>query len=210
MRYRYTIVAIILLVATFTINFLNYDWASQSEAGISAIKNIPETIDEWTGSDIHLDPAVYNILETKSIIHRNYIFGQNGVFLSIVYYPDTKVDLHAPEACLGARGERIEKSPRILKMNVNGRPIELEVNQLIANIGNSSDLVFYFYKAGSYIGKSYILLRLNIAKNKLVSFNKSGALIRVSTRIESKNQELAAERLKRFIEIIMPYLVNFL
>ncbi|WP_054031606.1 exosortase C-terminal domain/associated protein EpsI [Desulfatitalea tepidiphila] len=209
-RNRYLIIIGALALMAVTINCFDYDVFSKADEGVAAINNIPKVIDGWLGTDSYLEPSIYEILETKSIIHRNYKSNQGEVFLSLVYYPDTKVDLHAPEACLGGAGERLLKSPQTLEINSNRKTLKLEVNQLVTNNGNFSDLVFYFYKSGSYMGRSYFKLRLNIAKNKLVSSNKSGALIRVSTRIQQENVDLGSERLTRFLGALVPFLVEFL
>lgn len=207
---RYLIVIVVLGLLTFLVNIYDYDIFANADDGLSAVKQMPVSFDEWKGTDIYLDPSVYEILETKSIIHRSYNSDIDEVFLSIVYYPDTKVDFHAPEACLGGEGAEVEKVSKTIKLNIEGKPLELEINQLIRKNIEYDELVYYFYKAGKYMGKSYIALRLNIAKNKFFDKNKSGVLIRVSASLSDKDNDTVAETLRQFIEKLTPFLIRYL
>lgn len=207
-RNRCFILIVILLLMTSLVTILEYDIFEKSDYGLEIIKRVPYHIGEWKGTDVKLNEDVFEILETKSIIHRNYASEKNDVFLSLVYYPDTKVDFHAPEACLGGSGERLEKEKKILNIDINGKKIELHVNQLVRKNGLFKELIFYWYKAGAYMGESYFGLRFNIAVNKMVSKNKSGALIRVSTKIDNDKYDEASDRLKRFIEKLTPSLIS--
>lgn len=207
---RYIILFAILSLLSAIVNVLNYDVFAKSDDGLLAVKQIPESIGVWEGNDVHLDSSVYEILETKSIIHRIYTSSISAVFLSIVYYPDTKVDFHAPEACLGGSGNRLEKSPKTIQLNIDGKPFNLEINQLINKNIRYNELVYYFYKAGTYMGKSYFALRFNIAKNKLFNNNKSGALVRVSTVIPDNGDNNIEKSLKQFLEDLMPFLIRYL
>ena len=203
-RNRYLMVTAVLLLLCCIVNRLDYDIFEKNDIGIKAIKKIPYKIKKWTGKDVYLSENIYKILETKSIVHRNYVSESSNIFLSLVYYPDTKVDFHAPEACLGGSGERLLKESKTLTFE--DKNYNLDVNQIVRRIENYEELIFYWYKAGAYMGKSYLGLRFNIAKNKITNRDTSGALIRVSTAINNKNYEKASEELKQFIEGITPIL----
>jgi EpsI family protein len=192
-------------------NYLSYDTYHNAEVGMEAIQNIPLEIGRWQGEDIPLENLIYEILETTSIIQRTYrtLNGQD-VLLSIVYYPETKVDFHAPEACLAGQGVEIQKLPKSINILYGGREITLNVNQLIWKHDTVEKLVFYCYKAGSFLGRSYIKLRFNLAANKFTNAGKSGSLIRVSTRIQDSDIEKASEILNDFLTQLYPYLVRSL
>jgi EpsI family protein len=206
MQNRYLIVIAIMLFTSVFVHFLSYDTYYQAEAGIRAIKNIPLEFGQWQGKDIPLDEQIYEILETRSIINRAYR-GKNGqeVLLSIVYYPETKVDFHAPEACLGGQGIQIEKSARIIHIN-SGKDIKIKLNQLIWQQKSKRMLVYYFYKAGDFIGQSYIKLRLNLAMDKFFNKEKSGSLIRVSVPVLHGDTQRASTTLVNFIEELYPFM----
>ena len=126
MQNRYLIIIAIMLLTSVFVHFLSYDTYYEAEAGIRAIKNIPLEFGQWQGKDIPLDEQIYEILETRSIINRAYL-GKNGkeVLLSIVYYPETKVDFHAPEACLAGRGIQISKSDQTITIIPNEKKVTI-------------------------------------------------------------------------------------
>ena len=207
---RYLTLVLILSISSALINLLSFDKYNDAQAGIQAIKKIPLSIGKWKGHDFPVEDLIFEILETKSIIHRNYTADKNNVFLSLVYYPQTKVDFHAPEGCLAGEGVEISKTVKEIYINEEGKNLKLVVNQLVRQNDGSEELIYYFYKAGDFIGPNYIKLRLALAINKLTSKEKSGSLIRVSTPIESSNAEYAQARLKEFIEALYPFLISAL
>ncbi len=207
-RSRYLTLVLILSVTSVLINFLSYDKYNDAQAGVQTIEKIPHTLGKWTGRDFPIEDLIFEILETKSIIHRNYQENNSSVFLSLVYYPQTKVDFHAPEGCLAGQGVNISKSLKDIYINVRGNNQKMVVNQLVRQKNDSDELIYYFYKAGDFIGPNYIKLRLALALNKLTSQGKSGSLIRVSTPINSNNIQDAQKRLKEFIEKLYPFLIK--
>ena len=207
-RNRCLILVLILSVSSVLINFLSYDKYTDAQAGIQAIEKIPHNIGRWKGHDFPVENLIFEILETRSIIHRDYTANKSNVFLSLVYYPQTKVDFHAPEGCLAGQGVEISKTVKEIYINVEGNRLKLLVNQLVRQKDGSEELIYYFYKAGDFIGPNYIKLRLALALNKLTTKEKSGSLIRVSTPIESNNAEYAQARLKEFIEALYPFLIK--
>ena len=211
MQNRYLIVIAIMFFASVFVHFLSYDTYYEAEAGIRAIKNIPLEFGQWQGKDIPLDEQIYEILETRSIITRAYR-GKNGqeVLLSIVYYPETKVDFHAPESCLAGRGIQISKSDQTITVTPTEKKVTINLNRLIRQQAGSDELIYYFYKAGDFLGKNYIKLRLNLALNKFSRKEKNGSLIRVSTPVFGEDYKSASNMLTRFIEDLYPYLIKYL
>ena len=171
---------------------------------------IPELLGPWSGSDIKLSKQVYDILETQAIIHRQYIpetMDNGTVFLSLVHYDDARIDFHAPEACLGTvKGGDLTTSTESIAINSEQGLKKFPVAVLLPKYRDSEDLVYYFYKSGSYIGSSYLLLRLAVARNKLTNHNTSGTLVRVSTPIINGNLEGAKVILVNFLEKLYPFL----
>ena len=170
----------------------------------------------WKGTDHSLSPNIYDILETRSIIHRFYVNNEGKtIFLSIVYYAETKVDFHAPEGCFGGKGIRVTKSPvDLLLINEDGTTYPLSANKLIQREGSngSTDMVYYFYKSGPFTGRSYIKLRMNLILNKFRDARKSGSLIRISTSIgldgDAENEGSAL--IIDFLNHLQPYIVKYL
>lgn len=211
MKNRYLWLIIILFLQVLAVRAVSYDSQVSAEQGLEAISKIPHNFGDWKGTDYPLDPQIYDILETRSIIHRSYenSAGQK-VFLSIVYYAETKVDFHAPEACLGGQGVKTLKSPDTVL--IDKLKTILTVSKLVQQSEHGkNDLVYYFFKAGPFMGRSYLKLRLNLVLNKFGNESKSGSLIRVSTEMHNTlddRQESAL--LKEFINQINPYITGYL
>jgi len=209
-KIRYVVLLAILFTTAGVVNFLSYDTFYEADAAVKTINKIPLKLGEWQGRDVPLDKRVYDILETKAIINRGYVSNGKSVFLSLVYYPETKVDFHAPEGCLAGRGVQISKSPRSILIYYNGKRVNIALNQLVRRHNGVDELYFYFYKAGSFVGKSYIKLRFNLALNKFKSKSRSGSLIRVSTPVVDGNYQAASKTLTNFIQSLYPYLIKYL
>jgi len=208
-RHRCLSLVLIMGACAILINFLSYDKYSGAEAAMRTIEKIPVNLGKWRGYDVPFEDLVYDILQTKSIIHRNYKAETGNVFLSLVYYPQTKVDFHSPEGCLAGQGINISKTQKKICIN-ESKDLTIGVNQLIRQKENSEELIYYFYKAGGFIGPSYLKLRWALALNKFTKKEKSGSLIRVSTPLAKNDAEHAERRLKEFIYLLYPFLIRYL
>jgi EpsI family protein len=211
MTTRCLIVIALMAIGGAVVNLIGYDKFNRSAEGLRAIDGIPMDFGQWKGEDIPLEESIFNILETRAIINRLYHSGDNrSVFLSIVYYTETKVDFHAPEACLGGEGIKVKKETRKIMLDTRHGPMPLKINRLIQNDALQKQLVYYFYKAGDFLGESYILLRINMAMNKFGTRKKSGALIRVSTPIEGDSMKQSEKALNGFLGELYPYIRDHL
>ncbi len=209
-RKKRLIVIVLLALSALVVNYLSYDNFGRQKDSFDAIGRIPHIIGEWRGKDLSLEPSVYELLETKTIIHRQYTQNSTTLLLSIVYYPQTKVDFHAPESCLGGQGIQTRTSSRTINLSADGRPLSLDINEIVWGKGSNESLVYYFYKAGSFVGNSYIRLRLALALNKFSSTEKSGSLVRVSIPVYFSDYGKADSALRAFLAELYPYVIDAL
>ena len=209
-RKKYITVIVLFALFALVVNYLSYDTFNQPEDDFEAIGKIPYAIGGWKGKDLPLDSSVYELLETKTIIHRNYTLNDINILLSIVYYPQTKVDFHAPEGCLGGQGIKTKSSSRTIDLRTQDGTVSLDINEIVWEKGSEESLVYYFYKAGSFVGNSYIKLRFSLALNRFVSTEKSGALIRVSLPVYFSNYKETEVALWGFLEELYPYIIEAL
>ena len=169
---------------------------------------IPLHVGEWQGEDISVDDETKNILETEEVLIRRYINSkEEKVFLSIVYYKDSRVALHLPESCLTGQGSRLieRKSERI---EIDAHQSFL-VNQIITTSPRGNQLVLYYFKAGNLQTNSYMALRWQMMKNKLMAKSNSGALVKFSAPIEQSSDK-TLKILKQFIKAINSQLNKYL
>ena len=207
LKFRYLIVALLLIVTAFMINSVQHNSSNDDKKGLINIQKIPMQIGKWKGQDLSLDETVYDILETRAIIHRSFIAGnRDTVFLSIVHYNDTKVDFHTPEGCLGGRGQKITKTTKAITLFSGVQQRTFDIAQIISTTAKGQNLVYYFYKSGQFIGSNYIKMRLSIAANKVKRNDTRGSLIRISTELTQGNLPAAESRLIDFIENLFPYI----
>lgn len=207
LKFRYLIVTLLLTVTASAIYALQYDSSRDDEAGFADLLTIPMQVGKWRGQDFPLDEIVYAILETKAIIHRSYTADNgNNVFLSVVHYHDTKVDFHAPEACIGGRGLKTKKTTKTLTLFPGDQKMTLEIAEMVTTRSDGDQtLTYYFFKAGHFIGSNYIKMRLSIAANKLTRNDTKGSLIRISTTLTPGNEAAAESSLTDFIEDLFPH-----
>lgn len=206
LKLRYLIVAVLLLATASIVLALQHNSFQDETAGLAELQKIPMQIGKWKGQDLPLDESVYEILETRAIIHRNYTDDLgNTVLLSIVYYHDTKVDFHAPEACLGGRGERTEKHKKRIMINRGNNSFFLEIAEILASSVNGKSVSYYFYKTGEFMGQNYIKMRFNLAKNSLFGGDRRGSLIRFSVSLGTDGDQSKVEKLiESFMQQLMP------
>jgi len=207
LKVRYLLVILLLAVTASVVSGLQYT-SEVNDSRIKDLQPIPLQISElWRGKDFSLEESVYEILETRAIIHRSYARNIGGsVFLSIVHYSDTKVDFHAPESCLGGQGLTTAKTNKTLTFLSGDEQITLDVAELVTTKSTEKTLTYYFYKSGSFVGSNYIKMRLSIAANKLFRDDTAGSLIRISTIFKPDNKAEAESLLIGFMQDIFPYL----
>ncbi len=209
---RYTVVFLLLALTAFVVNDLHGDYSQMKESGLEDIDNIPMRIDNsWQGKDFPLEEMVYDILETRAIIHRSFADKNgNNVFLSIVHYSDTKVDFHAPESCFGGRGLQTTKTTKTISLQIDGVDKSIDVAQMVTTRRNGKSLSYYFYKSGDFVGSNYIKMRLSIAANKLMNNDSRGSLIRISTTLLPEHEKESETLLARFLQDLFPYITQAL
>jgi EpsI family protein len=205
LKIRYLIAVLLLAATAIVVNGLQYDSSQEEGAGLADLQTFPMQIGPWVGRDFPLDAMVYEILETKAIIHRSFTDAKgDNVFLSIVHYHDTKVDFHAPESCIGGRGEKTKKTDKTLTLLVGGKQIRLNVAEMVTTRDTGQTLTYYFFKAGPFMGSSYIKMRLSIAANKLAQNDARGSLIRISTTLLPEHETEAEALLTDFLQQLLP------
>jgi len=210
-KFRYVAAILLLISTSAVVNALQRTPYQNDEAGFAILRQIPTQIGKWQGRDYPLEEEVYDILETRSIIHRSFKTdnGHNS-FLSIVHYHDTKVDFHRPEACLGAKGVELEKTTKSVTLQSNTEPITFDIARMISTNNDGQTLVYYFYKAGRFVGSSYLMMRLNIAFNKISRNDTKGSLIRISTNYAPGKEAEAETVLQGFLQDIFPHIEKLL
>jgi len=211
LKLRYITTILLLILTSAVVHTLQYRPSHDDESGLVVLRTVPFKIGEWQGEEYPLEEKVYDILETRAIISRSFTTNSGkNIFLSIVHYHDTKVDFHAPESCLGANGLQLEKTTKTVTLHSNGKSVTFDLARMISSNTQGKTLVYYFYKAGRFVGSSYLMMRLNIAMNKMIRNDTKGSLIRISTDFIPDREKEAEKVLLGFTQELFPYIEKLL
>jgi EpsI family protein len=202
---RYIILVIVLSVFCAAILWVNLT-TSAKRTGID-IHNIPLEVDQWHGEELPVEENVKQILETKSVLMREYTKGAYKVWLAVVYYENSRVSLHLPESCYSGEGSDIVKRDQH-RIIVPGTK-EFYANKLIVRGNKGNRVVLYYFMTRDLCTGSYKNLRWNMMLNKIKYQINSGALIRFSVPL-AENQEQAINILEEFIRLMSPLLIEYL
>lgn len=206
LKFRYLIVFLLLVATALVLYGMEYDSERYEKAGLADLQAIPLQIGKWKGQDFQLDEMVYKILETKAIIHRSFsVDSGENVFLSVVHYHDTKVDFHAPEACIGGQGLKTKKTTKTIILFSGAEERTIDIAEMVTTRSSGQTLTYYFFKSGQYIGSNYIKMRLSIAANKLAKSDTRASLIRISTTLTPGNEAKAETLLGDFLQDFYPF-----
>lgn len=167
------------------------------------LTKIPMKVNGWQGKEIPVESDVNAILETESILMREYKKGNDVVWLAIVYYKDSRVSLHLPESCYSGQGSQIvERGTE--KIND-----QIMANRFVLKGNKGNQIVLYYFESGDFRTHSYQSLRWNMILNRLKRKSNSGALVRYSIPI-GRDQEASQQKLKEFISDLGAILPKYL
>ncbi|RKY33641.1 MAG: EpsI family protein [Candidatus Omnitrophota bacterium] len=166
------------------------------------LETIPFYIGDWKGKDLEISKDVYEVLETKDIVMREYKDSQGvPVWLAIIYSKDNPDSFHPPEICyVGGGVKLINKKKEKIKLNENEY---LTLNKLTMQTPSGIVKAWYWFVAGDKFMDSYYLQQFYLIWNTLINRETSGALIRVSI---AGNSEVLEEKAKLFIKEVVPYI----
>jgi EpsI family protein len=177
----------------------------KDETQVSAF---PMEFNGWKGQDLPVDENAYAILETKNLILREYNKGDDKVYLYIVYSQDNRKVSHPPEVCFEGSGITVvekEKKPLVL---ADGRTIY--ANELRVEKAGVVNVVYYWYKAGSFYTDNYLRQQARIALGRLTFKRTSNAMIRVSAEATLEQPQKAIQLIESFTKDASGYFASII
>jgi len=193
---------ILIVVAVFSL--IAYMPIKPNAATKISVTDFPKTIRGWKGQDIPLDERVYELLETKNLIMRNYINKQGETInCYIIYSQDDRKVAYPPEICVQGEGATVVEKTAIQITD------SIKAIKLILEKSLSRDLVIYWYKAGNLNTNDYIKQQLKIVINRMLRKSSSGALIRLATEIKGDGQDKALGLIQAFAKQIEPLIQKY-
>jgi EpsI family protein len=199
------IVALLLPITTLHLVILN----KQAEAGTrlppSETLNIPSRIAgyEQVGPDVEVEDYVKELLETSTILIRNYEAPNRRILqLSIVYAGSTRRSLHFPEVCLVGNGfDIVQQEPTEVGVAFSAR-------RLLLVRGHEQHAVLYWFKTEDRFTGSFFVNAAQWAKNQLTFQAPTSAMIKLTAVVGADGTEAAFSALEDFAIKLGPILLE--
>lgn len=205
--FRIRLLTIILLFVFIFVAITSYSSTYSSQDVRNIEQAIPLTLANWKGENLQLSDDIFRILQTQSILVRDYRNDKGEkVTLAVIYYPDNKLGFHQPESCLGGVGYTIvEERTKSIKLSNSDK--ETLVKWLHYQRNLTEELIYYFYETNNFVTPNYLAFRWQMFLNRVKYGQTSGALIRISTPLQSNAS--AEKILREFLSEAYPSLYNF-
>ena len=168
----------------------------------------PLELGEWKGHEISMSDYVYQGIETPYLFLRNYYSPRYDipVNLSIVWFDDTNIAFHAPEACLGGFGDTVKEKTTV-NININGK--NLEVGKLIVGQNHQQQqMVLYYFDVDGYHTTNQVDIRVHVLLKRLFFKRASASFVRFMVPItisEEDSIEILSEFLKTVYYVLPEY-----
>jgi EpsI family protein len=169
-----------------------------------ALDRLPYEFGEWTGEPIPLDTTVESMLRADLNLQRGYLApGSEIIWLYVGYYGTARGGRpeHTPEVCYPSAGWRVAEA-RVWTDDPN---TGVRANEFVVTSGDRVRLVHFWYQSSRSTG---MLGTWDISVDQLASRlgngRADGALVRLSTPIDSGDREAARDRLVGFRRLVEP------
>lgn len=194
---------VLILVISGIIGFSSY-FSAPVDTKDTPIKNFPLEVGNWKAQDIPLGQRIYDLLETKNLIMRDYQDPQGRkINLYVIYSRDNRKVSHPPEICLQGDGATVvEKTPLKISSSINA-------NKLVMEMKAGREIAVYWYKAGSHYTANYVDQQFRMSWDRLLGKKTSLAMIRVIAVVENNNDQEALSRIREFSALIEPLLSKY-
>jgi len=169
--------------------------------------SFPMVIGEWTGTEIPMGAYVYRGIETPYLFLREYRSAgrRDPVSLSIVWFDDTNIAFHTPEACLGGVSNEVKESG-LAQVRLGGQ--DHTVGKVIVNLGGMDQMALYFFDVDGHVTTSQSDIRLTVLMKKLRLKRSSASFVRVMAPITT-TEEKALHELAAFLQAVYPILPEY-
>ena len=159
--------------------------------------SFPDQIKDWEGTRSSMDPQFISALTGMTdYIISDYKHELGNVNFYVAYYDTQKAgsSIHSPRSCLPGGGWVIKDLQTVALNDVDFRGKPLEVNRALIQMGESRQLVYYwFQQRGRNITNEY-LAKWYLFWDSLTRNRTDGALVRVIARVNENEEVAAAEK----------------
>ena len=180
----------------------------------ATLRTFPLALGDWHGREQGVQDVYLEELKPTDYLSADYQRPQElPVDLWVVYYDSQRsgASVHSPRACLPGGGWRMEVFEDHEIPDVGPAGQALSVNRAVISMGNSRQLVYYWFVQQGRIVTNEYLVKWYIFWDALTRSRTDGALVRLVTPVPDGTDIAAADqRLAAFIRAIDPKLSYFL
>ena len=156
---------------------------------------LPTELNGWRSVDLAIDEAVSDMLAADHNVQRAYLHPLGyQIFVYVGYYGTERggTPEHTPDICYPAQGWQIVES-MIQRAGGQGG---FDLREFVVEQAGERRLVHYWYRTGSQSGLTSVVgLRLRHVVDRMTENRGDGALVRLSTPLDSSNIASARTRL---------------
>lgn len=197
----------IVIIVTLLVAGLVWGFGSTEPLKNERFFSFPLEIGEWHGRDIPMSDYVFASIETPYLMLRDYSSSRYSypVNLSIVWFDDTNIAFHAPEACLGGVSNEVK-----MQGTVNVRLArEHDLKKFISNLNGKDYLVLYFFDVDGIITTRQSIVRMQVLFKRLLFRRSSASFIRLMAPLQGKEQDTLVSLLE-FLREMYPFVPEYL
>jgi len=203
-------------LVVFAVAISGYSIAERSEKVPSraSLGTFPLTLDEWRGQPDHITQPVLDILSLTDYLLANYTHPAGDVLnLYVAYYESQRkgTSPHSPRVCIPGGGWQIASLSREqLDLDQSGGPA-LNFNRVIIKRGEQRQLVYYWFQQRGRLMANEYLVKWYLLADALTKNRTDGALVRLTTPIDSRESiEAGDRRLRQFARSTIPLLHDYI
>jgi exosortase D (VPLPA-CTERM-specific) len=179
----------------------------------STFASFPEKIADWQGEMDRLEPIFINNLKLDDYLLANYRNREGeSVNLYVAYYGSQRkgASVHSPKTCLPGGGWQIVQFGQKLVEDAQVNSIPLEVNRSVIQLGDTKQLVYYWFQQRGRVITNEYLLKWYLFWDALTKNRTDGSLVRITTRIRTGQDVAEVDRmLEKFIRDVTDQITRF-
>ncbi|SYZ74800.1 hypothetical protein TRIP_C90428 [Candidatus Zixiibacteriota bacterium] len=203
MKKRYLFSIVLILVGGIVGNVLRFSGRLPDKGPNYSV--IPANLDEYSGTELRLTDATYEVLKADTVTYRDYVspdHSRENLFLAYFRSQKYGSQIHSPKHCLPGGGWRIE-SIRPYRLHLADSSIRV-INLLVIAEEEYRSVMFYWYQTRSGMIRSEYGLKLDLIKNALLFRPTDAAIVRLTVDVPDGDIKKAIAKGVHFLQIFYP------
>ncbi len=177
------------------------------------LKQFPQQLNGWTGTDVPIDQDVLNILGPGDFLLRIYQNPQKAQYvdLFIAYFRSQRAGdtIHSPQHCLPGSGWAPVENKRITLSLPGHEPFP--ANRYLIAKGDARQLVLYWFWAHDRGVASEYWAKFYLVADSIKMNRSDGSLVRITTPMyPGETADAAQQRILPFAGEVSPLLDNYI